>query len=62
MPWMSLRTAKRPSLSVTRPMAMPATGAFMGTPASIRAMLVPQTLPMEVLPLELSTSDTTRMV
>ena len=41
---------------------MPATGAFMGTPASIRAMLVPHTLPMEVLPLELSTSETTRMV
>ena len=43
-------------------MAIPATLFFMGTPASIRARIVPQTLAMEVLPLELSTSDTTLMV
>ena len=33
----------------------------MGTPASIRAMVLPQTEAMEVEPLELSTSDTTLM-
>ena len=61
MPWMSLRMAYCPSSPVTRPMAMPATGALTGMPASISASDVPQTLPMEVLPLEESTSDTTRM-
>ena len=34
----------------------------MGTPASISDMVLPQTLPIDVLPLELSASDTTRMV
>ena len=41
---------------------MPATGASMGTPASMRDKVLPQTLAMEVLPLELNTSETRRMV
>ena len=41
---------------------MPATGASMGTPASMSASVLPQTLAMEVLPLLESTSDTRRIV
>ncbi len=44
------------------PIAMPATGALIGTPASIRERVLPQTLAIEVLPLLDSTSDTRRMV
>ena len=40
---------------------MPATGAEMGTPASIRARVEPQMDPWEVEPLDERTSDTTRM-
>jgi hypothetical protein len=43
-------------------MATPETGLRIGTPASIRARVEPQTLAMEVEPLEESTSLTTRMV
>ncbi len=50
------------SSPVTRPMATPATGALMGTPASISDRVLPQTLAMEVLPLLDSTSETRRMV
>ena len=50
------------SPSVIRPQEMPATGALMGTPASIRARVEPQMDAWEVEPLELSTSDTQRMV
>ena len=39
-------------------MATPETGDLMGTPASIKDMVLPQTLPMDVLPLEASASDT----
>ena len=42
--------------SLIRPMATPATGALMGTPASISARVLPQTLACEVEPLEESTS------
>ena len=41
---------------------MPATGALIGTPASISERLEAQTEPIEVEPLELSTSDTRRSV
>ena len=59
MPWMSERmTTSSPSLM--RPMATPETGAEIGTPASIRARQ-PQMEPWEVEPLELRTSETTRM-
>jgi hypothetical protein len=56
---MSVRTAKR-SPSLMRPMATPATGALIGTPASIRDRLVPQTLAMELEPLDSVISETTR--
>ena len=51
-PRMSERTAKR-SPSLMRPMAMPATGRFSGTPASIRASAVPHTVAIEDEPFEL---------
>ena len=47
--------------SVISPMATPATGFLMGTPASISDRVLPQTLAMEVLPLELMHSETSRM-
>ncbi|MNP69842.1 hypothetical protein D3C76_1659950 [compost metagenome] len=58
---MSVRTANL-SPSFTRPMAMPATGALTGTPASIRAREAPQTEAMELEPLDSVISETTRMV
>ena len=61
MPWMSLRMAYSPSSPVISPMAIPATGALIGIPASIKLSELPQTLPMDVLPLELRHSDTIRM-
>ena len=60
-PWMSMKVVKPPSSSWIRPQEMPATGALMGTPASISASVEPQMEPWEVEPLELSTSETTRM-
>ena len=60
-PWMSVSTACLPS-RVTRPMAIPATGALMGTPASIRASVQPQTAAIEVDPFELRISETSRIV
>jgi len=50
------------AVSVTRPMAIPATGAWIGTPASINASVLPQTDAMEVEPLEASASETRRSV
>ena len=41
---------------------MPATGRASGTPASIRAREVPQTVAIELEPLLSVISDTTRMV
>ena len=43
-------------------MATPATDALMGTPQSIKARVEAQTLAWLVLPLEESTSETTRIV
>ena len=60
-PWMSSMVIQR-SPSVMRPQLMPATGALMGTPASIRARVEPQMDAWEVEPFELSTSETQRMV
>ncbi len=60
-PWISVSTAHLSS-SVMTPMAMPATGRLIGTPASISANVDAQVLAMEVEPLEESTSDTVRMV
>ena len=47
--------------SDTNPIAMPATGAFSGTPAFSSASVDAHTDPIEVEPLELSASDTCRM-
>jgi len=46
--------------SVISPMAMPATGAFSGTPASISASVEPHTEAIEVEPLLLRISVTMR--
>ena len=43
-------------------MAIPATGALMGTPASISDNVDEHTEPIEVDPLDESTSDTKRRV
>ena len=59
MPWMSVRM-RMSSPSLIRPMAAPLTGALRGTPASISDRVLPQTDPIDVEPLELSTSLTTR--
>ena len=50
------------SSPMIRPIAMPATGAVMGTPASMSARVLPQMLAMEVVPLLDSTSETRRIV
>ena len=57
---MSDSTANR-SPSLTSPIAIPATGVRMGTPASIRAMLDPHTEAIELEPFDSVISDTTRM-
>ncbi len=49
------------TVSDTRPIAMPATGARSGTPALSRASVEAQTEPIDVEPLELSASDTCRI-
>ncbi len=56
-PRMSLRMATRVFASVSgpslmRPIAMPATGDLMGTPASIRLRVPPQTLAIDELPFD----------
>ena len=60
-PRMSVSVVYRPSWK-TKPMAMPATGAFMGTPASMSDSVDEHTEPIEVEPLDESTSDTRRSV
>ena len=60
-PRMSESTAKLlPSLM--RPMAMPATGRFSGTPASISASEAPHTEAIDEEPLDSVISETTRTV
>lgn len=60
-PRMSLSTTKS-SPSFTRPIAMPATGALIGTPASISASELPQTEAIEDEPFDSVISETTRIV
>lgn len=61
--WISERILKVPvSGSVMSPMAMPETGAAMGTPASMSERVDPQTDAMEEDPLDSRISVTTRMV
>ena len=50
------------SPSLINPIAMPATGSFIGTPASIRASDVPQTVAIEEEPLDSVISETTHKV
>ena len=58
-PWMSVKTATLfDSVSLISPIAIPATGAEIGTPASISAKVLPQTLAWLVLPLLLKISLT----
>ena len=44
---------------VTSPVEIPATGFLIGTPASIKANVLPQILACDVEPLDDNTSDTT---
>src|SRR5262245_13793331 len=48
--------------SYTSPMAIPATGALTGTPASMSDNVDPQTDAIDVDPFDASTSETTRIV
>ena len=59
-PRMSESTAKRLA-SLMSPMAIPATWAFIGTPASINARLAPHTEAIDELPFDSVISETTRM-
>ena len=61
MPTMSVRMATSSS-SLIRPMAMPAIGVLIGTPASIIESTEAQTEAIEVEPLEANTSETMRIV
>jgi hypothetical protein len=47
---------------LTRPIAIPETGALIGTPASISARVEPQTEPIEEEPFDSSVSETSRIV
>ena len=58
-PRMSVSVTNLPS-SAIMPIAMPATGALIGTPASIIDSVEPQTDAIDVEPFELRTSDTRR--
>ena len=48
--------------SLTRPIEMPATGSLIGTPASIRPSVPPQTEAIELEPFDSRMSETTRIV
>ncbi len=48
--------------SAIRPIAMPATGARIGTPASISERVEAQTEAIDVEPLDSRTSETSRIV
>ena len=61
LPRMSVRTMNSPSGSDIRPIAAPATDALSGTPASRSERLEPQVEAIEVDPLEVTHSETTRM-
>jgi hypothetical protein len=58
---MSVRVTNSPS-SAIRPMAIPATGALIGTPASISDRVEAHTLAIDVEPLDSRTSETSRRV
>ena len=60
-PWISVSITYLSlfALSVTKPVDIPATGFFIGTPASIKDNVLPHILACEVDPFELRTSETT---
>ena len=58
---MSVRMANRVP-SPTSPIATPAIGALIGTPASMRASVPPQTVAIDDEPFDSRMSDTTRTV
>jgi ribonuclease PH len=60
-PRMSVSVTNSPSSAIS-PMAMPATGLLMGTPASMSESVEEHTAPIEVEPFDSSTSDTRRSV
>ena len=59
-----MMSVRMPTLSpsFTSPMAMPATGALSGAPASMSAIDAPQTVAIDEEPLDSRISDTTRIV
>src|SRR3989338_7409047 len=60
---MSVRSLKFfPSGEVIRPIEIPATGSFIGTPPSIKAKVEAETAAIEVEPFEDKASETRRMV
>ena len=62
-PWISVKTSSSvKSFEVINPIAIPAAGLFIGTPASKSANVLPQTEACEVDPFELNTSDTNLIV
>ena len=59
---MSESTAKfLPLFSEIKPIAIPVTGFFIGTPASISASVPAQTVAIEEEPFDSNMSDTTRI-
>src|SRR5262249_11207564 len=60
-PRMSVSVVYLPS-AYTSPIAIPAIGALLGTPASMSDSVEPQTDAIDVDPFEDSTSETTRIV
>ena len=61
-PMMSVSRTNLSSASLTRPIEMPATGSVIGTPASISPSVPPQTVAIELEPLDSRMSETTRIV
>src|SRR6266496_6461719 len=61
MPWISVSTRHLSSL-VIKPIATPATGRLIGTPASISERLEPQTEAIDDDPFDESVSETSRIV
>ena len=60
-PMMSVSRTQR-SASLTRPTEMPATGLLIGTPAAISPSVAPQTLAIELEPLDSRMSEMMRIV
>ena len=52
-------STEKSSPSLIRPIAIPATGSFIGTPASIRDNEVPQTVAIDEDPFDSVISETT---